>query len=87
MRVLVTGLVSAALLVSLAGIASAHSKRHRYVKTYDTARHYDRYRDRDPQRDARTFDSSKYYERDSTRIPFGTAAWWDQKTREGGGRN
>jgi hypothetical protein len=35
------------------------------------------------QRHKQTFDESKYYERLSESIPFGTAAWWRQKEREG----
>jgi hypothetical protein len=31
---------------------------------------------------ARSFDPAQYYERLSTRIPFGTQAWWGQKDLE-----
>ena len=38
------------------------------------------------QANAKTFDQTQYYERDSRKIPFGTAEWWRQMEREGGGR-
>jgi hypothetical protein len=81
MRSTLTGLLSAALMLGIAGTADAKSKR-KYV-------YYD---DNSPsaiaerQRHASTFDETEYYKRDSRKIPFGTAEWWRQMEREGGGR-
>ena len=81
MKAWVAGLVSAGLLVALAGPAMAAGKRHKATA----------YRAQSPsaiaerQRHARTFDPTQYYERDLRKIPLGTQAWWDQWGRENGG--
>jgi hypothetical protein len=86
MRSILTGLLTAALALGVAGTANAQSK------TYRTYTYYTYVDDDSPsaiakrQRHARTFDETEYYERDSRKIPFGTAEWWRQMDREGGGR-
>ena len=84
MQRILTGLLAAALVSGIAGAANAKTKT---VTTY-----YYYYVDADSpsavakrQANARTFDQTKYYERDSNKIPFGSAEWWRQKEREGGG--
>lgn len=86
MRNILTGILSAALVLGIAGTANAASK------TKTTTTYYYYYVDADGpsevarrQASARTFDQTKYYERDSNKVPFGSAEWWRQKEREGGG--
>lgn len=84
MRIFVTGLMSAALMLGIAGTADAKSKKK---VTYDE--YYSYYSPsaiRERQRHASTFDETEYYEHDSRKIPFGTAEWWRQMEREGNGR-
>jgi hypothetical protein len=85
MRNILTGLLAAALLSGITGAANAASRT--------TTTYYYYYVDADApsavakrQANARTFDETKYYERDSRKIPFGSAEWWRQMDREGGGR-
>jgi hypothetical protein len=81
MRSILTGLLSAALMLGIAGTADAQSKK-KYV-------YYDYYSPSaiaERQRHASTFDETQYYERDSRKIPFGTAEWWRQLEREGSSR-
>ena len=78
MRNILTGLLSAALMLGVAGTADAKSKKKDEYAWFNSpsaiaAR----------QRDASTFDETQYYERDSRKIPFGSAEWWRQKDREG----
>jgi hypothetical protein len=83
MRTAVTGLVSAGLLVALAGssVAADGYKRHRHkAYNYNSPSAV-----AERQRHARTFDETKYYEHDLSKIPLGTRAWWDQFDRERGG--
>ena len=86
MRNILTGLLSAALVLGIAGTANAASK------TKTTTTYYYYYVDADApsavaerQANASTFDQTKYYERDFRKIPFGSAEWWRQMEREGGG--
>jgi hypothetical protein len=84
MRSILTGLLSAALMLGVAGTADAKSKKK---DVYNDSSWFD-----SPsaiaarQRDASTFDGTQYYERDSRKIPIGTAAWWQQMEREGSRR-
>jgi hypothetical protein len=78
MRNILTGLLSAALMLGVAGTADAKSKKKDEYAWFNSpsaiaAR----------QRDASTFDETQYYERDSRKIPFGSAEWWRQMDREG----
>jgi hypothetical protein len=89
MRSILTGLLTVALALGIAGTADASSKKKKTYRTYT----YYTYVDSDSpsaiarrQRHASTFDETQYYERDSRKIPFGTAEWWRQMEREGGGR-
>ena len=75
MRSILTGLLSAALMLGIAGTADAQSK-----KKYD---YYSPSAIAERQRHASTFDETQYYERLSEKIPFGTNAWWRQREREG----
>ena len=86
MRSILTGLLSMALLLGIAGTADA-AKARKKSKSYDTSYQYNSPSAiADRQRNARTFDETQYYERDSNKIPFGTMAWWRQKEREGSAR-
>ncbi len=87
MRNILTGLLAVALASGIVGTANAAPKT-RTVTTY-----YYYYVDPDApsevarrQANAKTFDHTQYYERDSRKIPFGSAEWWRQMEREGGGR-
>ena len=79
MRNILAGLLTVTLALGIAGTAHAKKTKKRPHATYQ---------DNSPsaiaerQRHARTFDETQYFERDSNKIPFGTRAWWDQKTRE-----
>lgn len=84
MRAILTGLLSAALMLGIAGAADAKSKQkviYYYYYTYNSPSAI-----AEQQRHAKTFDETEYYERDSRKIPFGTAEWWRQMEREGKGR-
>jgi hypothetical protein len=87
MRSMLTGLLTVAFALGIAGTADASAK-----KVYRTYTYYTYVDDDSPsaiarrQRHASTFDETEYYERDSRKIPFGTAEWWRQMEREGGGR-
>jgi hypothetical protein len=78
-----TGLLSFAVVLGIAGTADAKSKKRH---------HYSSYQYNSPstiaerQRHASTFDETQYYEHDSRKIPFGTATWWRQLEIEGAGR-
>jgi hypothetical protein len=77
---ILAGLLSAAFVFAIAGAADAKTKKkYRYYNYNSPSAIAER------QRHASTFDETQYYERDSRKIPFGTAAWWRQKEREGGG--
>jgi len=84
MRTILTGLLSAALVLGLAGAANAKSKKK--VIYYDYYSYYSPSAIAQRQSYASTFDETEYYERDSRKIPFGTAEWWRQMEREGNGR-
>ena len=79
MRTMITGLVSAGLLVAVASPSMAAQRDRNYARYNSPSAIAER------QRHARTFDSAKYYERDLRKIPLGTQAWWDQYGREFGG--
>jgi hypothetical protein len=87
MKIFFTSVLSAALMLGLAGAANAKSKQTVTYYYYYTDNSYD-----SPssiakrQSRASTFDATEYYEKDSRKIPFGTAEWWRQMEREGKGR-
>ena len=85
MQCTLTGLLSIALLIGLAGPSDARNGRKSYVY-YGYSAYNSPGSIRERQRHARTFDETQYYERDSSKIPFGTLAWWQQKEMEGVGR-
>ena len=86
MRIFFTGLLSAALMLGIAGAADAKSKQKvTYYYYYDNS-YYSPSSIAARQSRASTFDETEYYERDSRKIPFGTAEWWRQMEREGRGR-
>jgi hypothetical protein len=85
MRVIFTGILSAALVLGVAGAANAGSKK-RVIYYYDYSSYDSPSAVAARQRNASTFDETKYYEKDSRKIPFGTAEWWRQLEREGNGR-
>jgi hypothetical protein len=83
MRTFLTALLSVTLLLGIAGTAYAKKKKYKprrstSAQVNSPSAIYAR------QQDARTFDETQYFERDSNKIPFGTRAWWEQKTRETG---
>ena len=77
MRVMITGLVSAGVLLAIAS-PSAAQRDHYYPRDNSPSSIAER------QRHVRTFDPTKYYERRLDKIPLGTQAWWDQLDRERG---
>jgi hypothetical protein len=85
MRTILTGLLSAALVLGIAGAADAKSKQKvtYYYYYYDNS-YYSPSSIAARQSHAKTFDETEYYERDSRKIPFGSAEWWRQMEREGG---
>jgi hypothetical protein len=80
---ILTGLLSFAVVLGIAGTADAKSKkRHLYsLYQYNSPSAI-----AERQRHASTFDETQYYEHDSRKIPFGTATWWRQLDIEGSGR-
>ena len=87
MRAIVTGLVSAGLLIAFAGPSSADNsdRKHRRHLTnhYYTAPSAMRERQL---RNARAYERGEYYEHDSNALPVGSRAWFEQKERESGDR-
>jgi hypothetical protein len=80
MKTVLGALLSIAFTAGGAWVADAQSRYDRDGKSYNG--------NRSPsiaarQRHDRAFDESQYYERLSEKVPFGTAAWWRQKEREG----
>ena len=87
MQKIVAALVSAVLMATIAGSATAKSRKHprrdddglaAYAAKYPSAT-------RRQLRNARAYDRGEYYERDSNALPTGSRAWWEQKERESGG--
>jgi len=87
MRNILTALLAVALASGIAATANAAPK----TRTVTTYYYYDVDADGPSevarrQASAKTFDHTQYYERDSRKIAFGSAEWWRQMDREGGGR-
>jgi len=82
MRRVIAGLLSALLLVTVTGTASA-KKQHRNYDSYSA-----KYPGATPRqlRNARAYDRGEYYEMDSNAHPVGSRSWWELKEREGNGR-
>jgi hypothetical protein len=84
MKKITAGLLSALLVFSFAGVASAKSSKQQ--------QDYDSYADKYPNatkrqlRNARAYDRGQYYEMDSNAHPPGSPSWWELKEREGDGR-
>jgi hypothetical protein len=79
MRTLVIVAVGFSLIslpVSEVGAAGYSKTHHRHAKLY--------YRQARPNidRESRYPDSSGWYPRDASKLPFGSAIWWDQMRRE-----
>jgi hypothetical protein len=83
---IITGILSAGLVVALAGTASAETNRQKYRRDYDSYAY--KYPNATPRqlRNARAYDRGEYYEQDSNAHPVGSRAWWELKEREGGSR-
>ena len=85
MQRIVAGLLSAALVVTAAGMATAKSNKQE-------RREYDSYAAKYPSatprqlKNARAYDRGEYYEMDSNAHPVGSRGWWELKERESGGR-
>ena len=85
MRTIITGLLSASLLVALADAATAESTSKRghhrdaleYKYPYATPRQL---------QNERAYQRGEYWEHDSNALIPGTRAWFEQKEREGGNR-
>jgi hypothetical protein len=87
MRTVITGLVSAGLLVAFAGPGSADYRDNKQ------RRHYGQYYYNGPSavtqrqlRNLRAYERGDYYERDSNALPVGSRPWFEQKERESGDR-
>ncbi len=83
MKKIVAGVLSALLVVAVAGPASAKSKKNEHE--------YDSYAVKYPSasarqlKNARAYDKGGYYEMDSNAHPVGSRSWWAMKERESGG--
>jgi hypothetical protein len=83
MRTLITGVVSAGLLVAFAGASYAQSRyvQHRqpaYVGSPHIITNAQRWQNE------RAYERGDYYEHDSNDFPVGSKGWYDQKESEGG---
>jgi len=77
MTVMLAVVAALSLLVGVVGEASAETsaKKHkRYVKKPPAVQEY---------ATARSTRPDSYVERDASKLPFGSAIWWDQMQREG----
>jgi hypothetical protein len=85
MQKIAAALLSAVLVVSFAGTASAKSSKQQR-QAYDS--YAAKYPSATPRqlRNARAYDRGEYYEMDSNAHPVGSRSWWAMKEREGGGR-
>jgi hypothetical protein len=85
MRTVITGLVSAGLLVAFVGASIADSPSR-----YKHRRHYGEYDPRYPSatprqlRNLRAYERGEYWEHDPNAVPVGSRPWWEQKQRESG---
>jgi hypothetical protein len=75
-----TGALSFAVVLGIAGAADAKSKKRHHHSSYQ---YNSPSAIAERQRHASTFDETQYYEHDSRKIPFGSATWWRQLEIEG----
>jgi hypothetical protein len=86
MKTIVAGVLSAALVLAIAGPANAADKRNK------NRQHYDSYAQRYPfatprqLQNLRAYERGEYYETYSDALPVGSRPWFEQKEREGGDR-
>jgi hypothetical protein len=77
MRVVLVVVAALSLLAGLEGEADAktHAKKHKHdtKKPASVQAHSS----------ARSYSPDVYIERDASKLPFGSANWWDQMLREG----
>jgi hypothetical protein len=82
MKIILSTVIAASLLLSLPGTADAGSKRK-------PQRAYDSYTQRFPSatprqlRNLRAYERGEYYETLSEALPVGSRPWFEQKEREG----
>jgi hypothetical protein len=83
MRAMICGLLSIGLLIALAGVSVAASKREKGRRS--AGYYYSSPSDLTERqlRNQRAYERGEYYEHDSNALPFGSRAWWEQKQREG----
>jgi hypothetical protein len=87
MKTLVAGILSAGLVVGLAGTASAETTyRQKHRRDYDSYAYKYPYATPRQLQNARAYDRGQYYEQDSNAHPVGSKAWWELKEREGNRR-
>jgi hypothetical protein len=86
MKTIAAGVLSAALVLAIAGPAHAADKRNKDRQQYDT--YSQRYPYATPRqlRNLRAYERGEYYETYSDALPVGSKAWFEQKEREGGDR-
>jgi hypothetical protein len=86
MKTIVAGLLSAALVLAIAGPAGAADKRNKNRQHDDT--YAQRYPFATPRqlRNLRAYERGEYYETYSDALPVGSRPWFEQKEREGGDR-
>jgi hypothetical protein len=85
MRTTIAVAVVAGLLVPLSGAASAEGYRNRHARHEGYSHRYPSATERQL-RNLRGYERGGYYEHLSTALPFGSKAWWEQRSREGGRR-
>ena len=86
MKTIVAGVLSAALVLAIAGPANAADKRNKNRQDYDS--YAQRYPFATPRQlqNLRAYERGEYYETYSDALPVGSKAWFEQKEREGGDR-
>jgi hypothetical protein len=86
MKTIVAGMLSATLVLAIAGAATAGERRNK------ARQHTDSYAQRYPSatprqlQNLRAYERGEYYETYSDALPVGSRPWFEQKEREGGDR-
>ena len=86
MKAVITGIVSAGLLVGFAAPSMADDTRHnKYRKHYGYSNQHSGATQRQ-MRNLRAYERGEYYETDSNALPVGSRPWFEAKERESGDR-
>lgn len=82
MKAAVATLVTAGLVLALAGPTVAAGKRGTYATPYTPPSSIT---DQQRRHNAEAYERGEYYEHDTNALPFGSRAWREQRGREAGG--